>query len=106
MVAYIDLIVLENLFMNFLILYTTGKLLNKRISIKRIILASMVGTVYVFSLCFKLTDIILNVSKFIIGIMLVKICFRSKRIRVIVKESLLFYCISICRMCFRFFAYF
>ena len=91
MVAYIDLIILENLFMNYLILYTTGRLLNKKQSKVRIIIASVVGTAYVFSLCFKLTNIVLNFSKFAIGVLLVKICFRSKGIKVLIKETAVFF---------------
>lgn len=91
MVAYIDLIILENLFMNALILYTTGKLLNKKLNKKRICLASIVGTIYVFSLCFKLTSFTLNVSKFVMGIILVKICFGSKNIKVIIKETMIYF---------------
>lgn len=91
MTAYIDLIILENFFMNSIILYTTSKLLNRKILKKRIFLSSLLGTIYVFTLCFKLTNIILNISKFIMGIILVKLCFRSKSYKALMKETTVYF---------------
>ena len=91
MTAYIDLIILENFFMNAIILYTTSKLLNKKIFIKRIVLSSLVGTVYVFTLCFKLSNVVLNVSKVIMGFILVKVCYRSKSFKVIMKQTAVYF---------------
>ncbi|MBQ3407704.1 MAG: sigma-E processing peptidase SpoIIGA [Clostridia bacterium] len=91
MVAYIDLIILENFLMNSIILYTTGKLLNKKIYIRRIFFTSIIGTMYVFSLCLRLTNFVLNISKLVTGIMLVKICFRSKNVRSIIKDTMVYF---------------
>jgi len=78
MVAYIDLIVLENFCMNLLILYTTAKLLGNSINKSRMIIASIVGTMYVFSLCFKFSNTILTISKVIMGLIVVGIGIQSK----------------------------
>ena len=91
MIAYIDLIILENFFMNAIILYTTGTLLNKKIYKKKILFSSFVGTIYVFTLCFKLSNILLNVSKIIIGFVLVKICFGSRGYKTLFKESIVYF---------------
>ncbi len=91
MTAYLDLIILENLIMNLIILYTTGTLLNKKINKKRLLLSSIIGTIYVFSLCFKLSNIVLNVSKFIMGLVLVKICFKSRSYRALIKETAIYF---------------
>ena len=94
MVAYLDLIILENLCMNFLILFTTGKLLNRKIEKRRILLASMLGVLYVFSLYISIPTLLLNISKFVVGLLLVKISFNSKGIKKISKELVVFFMIS------------
>lgn len=91
MTAYIDLIILENFFMNAIILFTTGMLLNKKIYKKRLFISSFIGTVYVFTLCFNLSNMVLNISKFITGLILVKICFGSRSFKVIVKETAIYF---------------
>ncbi|MBR2703942.1 MAG: sigma-E processing peptidase SpoIIGA [Clostridia bacterium] len=91
MTAYIDLIILENFFMNAIILYTTGTLLNKKINKKKLFISSLIGTIYVFTLCFRLSNMVLNISKFIMGLLLVKICFGSRSYKAIVKETAVYF---------------
>lgn len=94
MVAYLDLIILENLCMNFLILYTTGRLLNRNYKIVRLLIASIIGDLYTFSLYFDVPSYVLNISKLLIALILVKIAFNSKTIKSIIKESLVFFMVS------------
>mgnify|MGYP004469320969 CR=1 FL=1 len=94
MVAYLDLIFLENTVMNYLILYTSGKLLNRKIKKSRLLLASGIGALYVLSLCIKIPNLLLNISKIIIPILLVKISFNSIGIKRLLKECIVFFFIS------------
>lgn len=94
MVAYLDLIMLENLCMNFLILFTTGKLLNRTMKKSRVFVASIIGVVYVFSLYFNFTAWFLNISKLLMALCLVKIGFDSKKITSILKEGIVFLMVS------------
>lgn len=94
MVAYIDLIIVQNFCMNFLILFTTGKLLNRKIGKIRIVIASCIGVLYTFSLWLNVPGSIINVLKIIMAVCLVKICFGSKGIKNIAKEVLVFFFIS------------
>lgn len=91
MTAYIDLIILENFFMNSIILYTTARLLNKKILIRRLVIASFIGTIYVFTLCLKIPNTLLNISKFIMGLILVKLCFGSRGCIALIKESAVYF---------------
>lgn len=91
MVCYLDLIILENFCMNFLILYTTGKILVRKMKIRRLIIASIVGVVYMFSLYINVPMIILNVSKVIIALILVKISYNSKKIKNVINEGGVFF---------------
>lgn len=94
MVAYLDLIILENLCMNYLILFTTGKLLSRKIRKSRIFVASMIGALYVFSLYFDVSTVALNISKIIMGACLVKISFSTKKFKLVFKETLVYFFVS------------
>lgn len=94
MVAYLDLIILENLCMNYLMLYTAGKLLNRNIKKLRIVIASFIGAVYVFSLYINIPNYVVNISKILVAGLLVKISFNSSSLKSIIKESLVFLMVS------------
>ncbi len=94
MVAYIDLIFLENFFMNYLTLFTTAKLLNRRIKKTRIIIASLMGALYVFTLFFDISNLSLNLLKLVMGISLLAISFGLKSFKKLLKESLVFFMIT------------
>ena len=46
MTIYVDIIIIENLIMNFIILYATGLILKNKISFIRLLLASLIGAIY------------------------------------------------------------
>lgn len=94
MVAYLDLIFLENTAMNYLILYTVGKLMNRKIEKIRLISSSIVGALYVFSLYVKMPVWILNVSKIIIAMLLIKIAYNSNGYKRVIKETIVFLMVS------------
>ena len=73
--VYLDLIIAENFIMNFLILYTTGTLLRKKTKKYRLMIGSFLGTIYVFSLCIQIPSSVLNISKFLIGALIVTVFF-------------------------------
>ena len=94
MVAYLDLIILENVCMNYLILYTAGKLLNRNIKKIRLLIASIIGALYVFSLYIDLPNYVVNISKILVALILVKISFISNNIKNIIKETIVFLMVS------------
>ena len=94
MVAYLDLIILENICMNYLILYTTGKLLNRNIKKLRILIASVIGALYVFSLYIDLPNYIVNISKILVALLLVRIGYNSNKAKKIMKETVVFLMVS------------
>ncbi len=94
MVAYLDLIILENICMNYLILYTAGKLLNRNIKKLRILIASIIGALYVFSLYIDLPKLVVNISKILVAVLLVKIGFNSNKVKHIIKETVVFLMVS------------
>ncbi len=94
MVAYLDLIILENVCMNYLILYTTGRLLKRKQNRLRLLVASILGSLYVFSLYVNLPNYIINISKIVIAGILVKIGFNSIGAKNLAKETLVFLFVS------------
>ena len=68
MTIYIDIIIVENLIMNYIILYATGLILKSKILHLRIFLASAIGAIY------AITEYISKLS--IYSNILVKIIFQ------------------------------
>lgn len=91
--VYLDLIIAENFIMNFLILYTTGTLLRKKTKKYRLMIGSFLGTIYVFSLCIQIPSSVLNISKFLIGALMVKVAIND-RISALVKETAVYLFVS------------
>lgn len=87
MTAYLDLIILENFCMNYLIIYTTGRMLNRKIKKIRICIASAIGVVFVFSLYFNVDTRLLNISKFIASLLIVQVAFKTKSLKNVLKEQ-------------------
>lgn len=94
MIAYLDLIIIENFIMNFLMLYTTGKILCRTLCRWKISVASIIGVLYTFSLYINLPIIIINVSKVFMAAILMKISFNTKNIKGLIKETIVFLVIS------------
>ncbi|MBR2743715.1 MAG: sigma-E processing peptidase SpoIIGA [Clostridia bacterium] len=90
MTAYLDLIILENFCMNYLIIYTTGKILNRKTKKTRLCIASLIGVLYIFSLYFNVKTWIMNTSKFIVSLVIVQIAFKTKSLKNVLKEQAIF----------------
>lgn len=96
LIVYIDYIFIENLIMNYLLLYQTSKFIKERLNKFKILVSSLVGTLYV-TIMYLMKIEILNYSvlKFVLSIVMVYICFTPKEIRKYIKEVIVFYFISI-----------
>lgn len=74
MTIYIDIILMENLIMNFIILYATGLVLKRKIKNIRLILASLLGAVYSLLAYISTFEIYTNmILKIILSILIVYI---------------------------------
>lgn len=95
MTIYIDIILMENLIMNFIILYATGLVLKRKIKNIRLILASLLGAVYSLLAYISTFEIYTNmILKIILSILIVYIAFNAQNTKQIGKDLLLFYLIS------------
>lgn len=95
MIIYIDIILLENLVMNFIILYATATILKIKVKIFRLFISSLLGAIYVileYISSIKLyTSLIL---KIFLGIIIISIAFYPKTIKTLFKDLLIFYLVS------------
>lgn len=95
MTIYIDIVLIENLIMNYIILYATGIVLKRKIKKIRLILASLLGAIYSLIAYISTFEIYANMLlKIILSIMIVYIAFNAPNIKQIGKDLLLFYLVS------------
>lgn len=95
MSVYIDIIFIENLLMNYIILFITGTVLKYKIDNKRIILSSILGSIYASVMYINIVRIVNNViPKFILSVIMVQIAYKCKGIKNLIKDLIVFYLIS------------
>ena len=95
MTVYIDIIFLENICMNYIILLATGLVMKSKIKQLKIILSSILGSVYV--ICYYITkiDIYSNiVLKIILSISMIYIAYTPKTFKNTLKYIVIFYLTS------------
>ena len=93
MIIYVDVIFLENFILDFIILLATSIISNNKIKIFRLILASLIGSIYtIVSFIFRVNNFIL---KIIISFLIVFICFGFKNKKSFLKNLGVFYLTSI-----------
>ena len=95
MTIYLDLIFLENIFMNSIIIYATVIILKKEIKILRILLGSLVGAIYACIYYISNMEIYSNMGlKIILSLVIVYISFGSNGLKEFFREVLIFYLTS------------
>ena len=99
MTLYIDLILLENIIMNYIIILATGMIC--RVNIKhniRIFLSSLLGALYAI-LTYVVNNIEIytsQITKIIVSICMVYIAFNSTNVKTMLKQLIIFYLTSFC----------
>lgn len=97
MTIYLDLIILENIIMNYIIILTTGMICKTNIKHIKIFLASLLGAIYAIISYVVNIDIYNNqIIKIIVSICLVYISFSSLNFKILFKQLIIFYLTSFC----------
>ena len=92
MTIYIDIIIVENLIMNYIILYVTALISKSKINYLRIFFASLIGAIYVVVEYISKINIYSNiVIKVILSISIVFIAFNPQSVKKMSKQLVLFY---------------
>jgi len=95
MTIYLDIVILENICMNFIILFATGIINKIKISYIRIFLASFIGGIYAVIAYMNILEIYSNILvKILLSICMVYIAFKSEKIKILLKQLLIFYLTS------------
>ena len=95
MTIYVDVVLLENLCMNYIILFGTGYIIRLKIKHLRILLSSLIGAIYAILAYAGIFPMYANIFvKIVLSICMVYIAFYPKNIKGMVKELIVFYLVS------------
>ena len=95
MTVYIDIIFIENIVINYIILYATGIVSKSKINQKKMIISSLIGAVYsVIYYILKINIYSNMIVKLMLSIAMVYIAFETKNFKILIKKLVLFYLVS------------
>ncbi len=95
MTIYLDIVFVENIIMNYIILFTTGIICKEKIKQMRIVISSIIGSIY--SVAYYITDIKFYatiIAKILLSIAMVYIAFGYKNLKKTFKYLVIFYLAS------------
>lgn len=95
MKVYVDLVLLLNLVIDLFLLIAVSIILRRKTSIKRLIIAALIGSLTTLALFIKLTNLTCLLIKFIISIIMVIVSFHYQNIRYTIKNLTYLYITSI-----------
>lgn len=95
MTIYIDVVFIENLIMNYIILFATGIIIRIKIKHMRLILASVLGAIYSIVAYMSILEIYSSIIlKIILSIIIVYIAFDPQNVKNMWKDIVIFYMTS------------
>lgn len=95
MTIYLDVVLIENLCMNFIILFATSYLLKIKSRFWRLLISSFIGGAYAILAYMEIFEAMSNVFvKVILSIVMVGIAFLPKNVKILLKQLAIFYFIS------------
>lgn len=95
MTIYLDVVLIENLIMNYIILYATGIILKIKIKHIRLIIASLLGAIYSIIAYASVLEIYSSIIlKMILSVVIVYISYNPQNVKQLWKHILIFYMTS------------
>ena len=95
MTIYVDIIFLENLLMNYIIIYAVAIITKSEIKMLKILLSSIIGSVYAILTYTSALEIYSNfILKIMLSITMVYIAFNAKTLKIFLKQLVIFYLTS------------
>lgn len=96
MVVYIDVVLLENLSMNYIILLATSIIGNRKVNFLKILVASFIGGIYsIVNYVLDVSLIINLLFKLLISLIMIRIVFHTTNFKGFFKLLILFYLVSL-----------
>lgn len=95
MTIYVDVVLIENVLMNYIILFATSVVLKLKIKQKRLIIASILGAIYTIIAYISDLQIYSNIFlKLILSLVIIYIAFNPKSLKQLSKYVFMFYLTS------------
>lgn len=95
MTIYIDIVLLENLVMNYIILLATGIILKIKIKHLRLIIASLIGAIYsIFGYISNIKIYSNMILKVILSVIIIYVAYNPQNVKKMWKQLLVFYLTS------------
>ena len=95
MTIYLDIVILENLIMNYIILYVTGTINKVEMHIWKLLLSSMLGSAYAVITYLSIVQGYLGfIFKILLSIAMIHIAFQPNHYKTMGKHIVLFYLVS------------
>lgn len=93
--VYLDIIFLENLCINCIILLATAIICKNAISITRILLSSLIGSIYAVVVYLSISQFFSSIIlKILLSVCMVHIAYNPKNVKMLLKQLILFYLTS------------
>ena len=95
MTVYLDIIFIENILMNFIILFATGIVMKVNMKQWRLICSSGIGAIYAIITYLSIIELVSNFfMKILLSVAMIYLAFVPKTFKTIMKQLLMFYLIS------------
>ena len=95
MTIYLDIVFLENVLMNYIIIFATGIVVKTKIKNLRILLASGIGAIYAIVMYLDIIPISSNFfMKVMLSLVIVYVAFEERSLRKYIKNLVIFYLVS------------
>ena len=95
MKIYLDLILILNFFIDFILLISVGVILKRIINIRNITIGSFIGSLSILLLFYNINNIVLFLFKFILSIIMILVSYPKKDTKYIFYNLVIFYIVSI-----------
>ena len=95
MTIYLDIVLFENIFLNFIILLSTAIISKSQIKIIRIFISSFIGGLFaILNYIININRLFTIILKVMISIVMIKIAFNKSNFKKILKQLMFFYLVS------------
>ena len=97
MTFYIDIIFVENIIMNYIILFATGLIIKKDTKHLKLFVSSIIGATYAIMSYISRLEIYTNqITKFLLSIVMIYISYNPNNIKKMLNDIVIFYLTSFC----------
>lgn len=95
MKVYIELIILINFFIDFILLFSIGIILRRQTTLKKLLTSSLLGSIVVISMFFKINNLYLLIIKITTSLIMVIITYNFNNLKYTIKNLFYLYTLSI-----------